>query len=30
MALEKYKICPACGVHNPPSLLPPEAMKSMS
>ncbi len=21
MALEKYKICPACGGHNPPSLL---------
>ena len=21
MALEKYKICPACGEHNPPSLL---------
>lgn len=21
MALEKYKICPACGAHNPPSLL---------
>ena len=21
MALEKYKICPACGTHNPPSLL---------
>ena len=21
MALEKYKICPACGEHNPPGLL---------
>lgn len=21
MALEKYKVCPSCGAHNPPSLL---------
>ena len=21
MAMEKYKVCPACGAHNPPSLL---------